>query len=138
VKAKTNNQDSIERKKKLLSALLSREIAPEEFKERVKESGLPTRNLTPKEQWLCDMEFSGKNTIAIFGHEKYTYQEVLDRFDEFEARLATQKIRSSEMVFPLDPDSIISKISDEKLSNEERRHILKTHCERWGKPYHDV
>lgn len=135
MKKQTDNQNFTERKRNLLSALLSREIAPEDFKDRVKETGLPTRVLSLKEEWQCDIEFSGKNTIAYIGHEKHTYQEVLDRFDEFEAKLDAQKVRCSEMVSPLDPDSIIAKISDEKLSDEERRQIVRAHCERWGKPY---
>lgn len=136
MKTQTDKQNLIERKRNLLSALLSREVTPEAFKEKVKEGGLPTRVLSLKEEWQCEMEFSGRTAVVHIGHEKYTCQEILDRFEELEAQIAGHKGFFRVDIFPiLDPDSVMSKIFNEELSKEEHQQIIRAHCERWGKPY---
>ncbi len=132
MKNQTDNQNPIERKRALLSALLSKEIAPNEFKERVKENGLPTRILSLKEEWQRDLEFHGSSCEVHIGGKKYTIQEILDRFEELEALLTEQKFIGCIVTLPLDPDSIFYKVDDKNRPEEERKQIFDGFCERWG------
>lgn len=129
-------------KRSLLSSLLSGEIAPNEFKGRVKESGLSTRVLTEKHLWQSELEFFGKDATVFFGKDEFTLKEVFDRFEDFSEQIAAfrkQNIsRFTDLRFPNDPDAIINKLSDASLSDEERKHIYEAYNERWSIPSGEV
>ncbi len=130
------------RKRALMAALLGGEIAPQKFKERVKEAGLSTRILTKREQLQKALEYLGRDAKTPINGKEYTFQEIFERFDEFEAQISNWKSLSmpnfKNYRFPNDPDAIINKLSDASLTNEERKRIYEAHNERWGIPGDEI
>ena len=135
-RGKEFDQPAITRKRNLLSSLLSGGIAPGEFAERVKENGFSTRILSTKEAVQARMEYWGRDAKISLENEEYTYQELLDRFEEFETQIADffkgRFKQPEDLVFPNDPDAIINKISDPELPENERLIFWEKHWERWG------
>jgi len=130
------DQTEAARKRALLSLLLSGEIAPSEFKERVKEKGISTLVLTLKEQWQKDMEFWGRDSRSHVLGSDYTFQEVFERFEDFEQQIADFNkqgvARSPIFDFTGDQEAIIIKISNREIAEDERKEIWVAYCERWG------
>ncbi len=131
-----NSEETAKKQRRvLLSSLLSGEIAPGEFAQRVKESGVSTRVLSVKEKLQERMEFLGSDAKLKIGKEEHTYREAFDRFQELETQIADFfKAGGGTFVLPFsnDPDAIINKLSDPELPEEERLLIWERYCKRWG------
>jgi len=135
-KEKTKSQlPEANRKRALLNSLLSGETPASEFKERAKEAGFFGQMLSIKQEWQKGMEFWGKySRIRILGGEP-TFQEVFDRFEEYAPQITDifkHRTRLDASFDFDDEDSVIFKISNKGIPEEERLKIWTAHSERWG------